>query len=181
MTTCDRCGFVYEDVASDAVAALVRGFGPRYREVLLGPGRGRRDPRRAEDAARTRPSPTTWSALEYACHVRDVLFVQRDRAIAALVEVRPNFPLMHRDERVALAHYHAQSLETVAVQIDVAAELFALVFDGLDPSQLRRSLVYNFPEPTERDLAWLGRNTVHEGEHHLLDITSVLAGSDPSR
>jgi hypothetical protein len=113
--------------------------------------------------------------------VRDVLLVQRDRAIAALVDVRPSFPLMHRDERVALAHYHAQSLETVAVQIGMAAELFALVFDGLDPSQLRRSLVYNFPEPTERDLAWLGRHTVHEAEHHLLDITSVLAGVDPSR
>jgi hypothetical protein len=178
VTTCDSCGFVYEDVAVGAVAGIVRGFGPRYREVLLdtaGP-EGTRD----ERAARTRPSPTTWSALEYACHVRDVLLVQRDRAVAALVHVRPSFPPMHRDERVELAHYDSQGLETVADQIEMAADLFALVFDDLNQEQLRRSLVYNFPEPTERDLAWLGRHTVHEGEHHLVDIRSVLSGVEPS-
>jgi hypothetical protein len=27
----------------------------------------------------------------------------------------------------------------------------------------------------EQNLAWLGRHTVHEGDHHLMDVANVLA------
>jgi hypothetical protein len=178
VTTCDLCGFVYESVPVDALGGIVRGLGPRYREVLLGPaGDGPVD----ERTARIRLEPEVWSVLEYACHMRDVLLVQRDRAIAALVDVRPTFSPMYRDERVELAHYASQGVETVTAQIDMAASLFALVFDGLGEAQLRRPLVYQFPQVAERDVAWLGRHTVHEGEHHLLDITSVRSRVDAAR
>jgi hypothetical protein len=40
---------------------------------------------------RTRPEEGVWSALEYACHVRDVFLVQRDRLYTALVEDTPTF------------------------------------------------------------------------------------------
>ena len=176
MTRCDQCGFVYDDVAVTTLADRVRSFGPRYREALLGSevivG--------GEDLARTRPAPATWSALEYACHVRDVLLVQRERAVAALVEDCPSFPRMHRDERVALAGYDVQRPVDVADELSMAASLLGLVFDRLDDSQWRRPLVYNFPEPAEHDVAWLGRHTVHEGEHHLGDIRAVLKGLDPT-
>jgi hypothetical protein len=39
----------------------------------------------------------------------------------------------------------------------------------------QRRLVYNYPEPAERDLAWLARHTVHEGEHHLFDVDRLLS------
>jgi hypothetical protein len=32
-----------------------------------------------------------------------------------------------------------------------------------------------WPEATERDLGWVGRHAVHEGEHHLMDVCRVLA------
>ena len=35
-------------------------------------------------------------------------------------------------------------------------------------------MIYNFPERAERPLTWVVRHTVHEGEHHLLDIGRVL-------
>jgi len=34
---------------------------------------------------------------------------------------------------------------------------------------------YPWPAPAERDVAWVGRHTVHEGEHHLMDVRRVLA------
>jgi hypothetical protein len=34
--------------------------------------------------------------------------------------------------------------------------------------------VYNFPEPAERPLLWVGQHCVHEGEHHLQDVQQVL-------
>jgi hypothetical protein len=172
VTTCEQCGFVYEEVAVDDVAGRVRALGPRYRELLgpSGPDTGHRP-----HADRVRPSLTTWSALEYACHVRDVLLMQRDRALVALVAECPSFPPMYREERVELARYEAQDLDEVAEQVAMAAELLALVFEGLLETQWQRPLIYNFPERTERDVAWLGRHTIHEGEHHLSDIRAALS------
>jgi DinB superfamily len=126
-------------------------------------------------AARQRPQPDVWSALEYACHVRDVLLVQRDRTVQALVETNPGFARMHREERVSLARYHAHPPPVVADQLGLAAELCATVFEGLTAEQWARPLIYNYPAPSPRDLAWLARNTVHEVEHHLGDIRMVIA------
>jgi S-DNA-T family DNA segregation ATPase FtsK/SpoIIIE len=81
---------------------------------------------------------------------------------------------MYREERVALARYHADPPAVVADQVSMAADLCALVFTRLTPDQLARPLVYNYPAPMERDVAWLGRHTVHEGEHHLGDVRTVL-------
>lgn len=173
MTTCEECGYEYESVPTEKLAGRLRDLGPRYREALA-----------AADvrAARRRPAPEVWSALEYACHMRDVLLVQRDRAIVALAEDTPAFARMYRDERVNLCHYSSEPLGQVLDDLEVAARLCATVFDGLDEAAWERTLVYNLPaaEPTARppDVAWLARHTVHEGEHHLMDVNRALAGQD---
>jgi len=166
MERCAQCGFTYDDLGVGEIAGTIRAFGPTYRAALAGVDDG---------VARTRPAPAVWSALEYACHVRDVLLVQRDRALLALVEEQPSFARMNREERVALAHYNAHPPAQVAEQLSMAADLCAAVFEGLTDDQLARRLIYNFPAPTERTMAWLGRHTVHEGEHHLGDVRSVIS------
>jgi hypothetical protein len=40
--------------------------------------------------------------------------------------------------------------------------------------QLSRGCVYNYPTRVERDVLWMGRHTVHECVHHLLDIDRGL-------
>jgi hypothetical protein len=124
--------------------------------------------------ARRRPEAAVWSPLEYACHVRDVLLVQRDRVVLAQVEERPSAARMYRDERVELCGYSSQVVREALDQLSMAAGLCALVFDRLDDTAWSRPLVYNWPQPTERDLAWLGRHTVHEAHHHLHDVVGVL-------
>jgi hypothetical protein len=104
-----------------------------------------------------------------------VLLIQRDRAVLALVETNPGFARMHRDERVVLARYDAHPAAQVASQLGVAAELCATLFEGLTPGQWDRALIYNYPTPTARDVAWLARNALHEVVHHLGDIRSVIA------
>ena len=163
---CAGCGFVYESVPADGVAAALRAVGGWYRAVLRG----------ADAAALARrPDPSTWSAVEYTAHVRDVLLVQRDRVIRALVEDRPSFPPMWRDERVALAGYADEPPADVLAGLDLAAALLARVFDRLGPDQLTRPCVYNFPAPADRDVLWVGRHTLHEAEHHRQDAERVLA------
>ena len=115
-----------------------------------------------------------WSALEYAGHVRDVILVQRDRAVLARVEDRPSFAPMWREHRIEICRYADESPDAVLAYIDMAGALCATVFAGLDAATWARPLVYNYPEPSERDMAWLGRHTVHEGLHHLGDVRRVL-------
>jgi S-DNA-T family DNA segregation ATPase FtsK/SpoIIIE len=173
MDRCEQCGFIYDEVALADIPVRLRASEAAYRAALLDDGPG--PSQRQEDSIRRRPQPDTWSALEYTCHVRDVLLVQRDRTVLALVETKPSFARMSRDERVALARYDAHPPRQVAVQLGVAVELCATVFEGLTPDQWNRPLIYNYPAPTSRDVAWLARNTVHEVEHHLGDIRSVIA------
>ncbi|MGH3500067.1 MAG: DinB family protein [Nocardioidaceae bacterium] len=161
MTTCAECGFAYEDLEAATIPGALRALSERYRAAFADAN---------QDALRRRPEPAVWSALEYACHVRDVSLVQRDRVIRALVEDCPTNASMHRDERVRWARYAEESPAGAIDQLAMAADLLATVYDGLSAEQLRRTCRYNYPEPTVRDLAWLGRHTLHEGEHHLRDI-----------
>ena len=146
--------------------ARLAAFGMQYRTLLHPPGRSAA----WSGILRTRPEEGVWSALEYACHVRDVFLVQRDRLYTTLVEDTPTFAPMYRDQRVTLARYNAQDPEEVVEQLATAARLIAQAFDALDSAQLQRRCMYNFPTPTERALLWVGQHAIHEGEHHWRDI-----------
>ncbi len=52
-----------------------------------------------------RPDPTTWSALEYARHVRECFWFSGTEYCTPLVAETPGFAPMHREERVELAGY----------------------------------------------------------------------------
>ncbi len=167
---CEECQFDYGALGPGAVPSALRSLGGRF-GMRIANDRG--DPMLGL-TIRTRPGPKIWSALEYACHVRDVFLIQRERLYLALVEECPSFAKMYREERAFLARYAAEDPDDVGRELKLAAEMLAWAFEGLDDSQLSRRCVYNFPEPTERDVLWLGRQAVHEGEHHLRDVDAGL-------
>ena len=101
------CGFEWDRVVGAELASRLAEAGARFRRILLPTDR---DADWTEQV-RTRPSPDTWSPIEYACHVRDVLLVQRDRAYRALVEDAPEFSPMGREERVTLAGVRRRGAE----------------------------------------------------------------------
>lgn len=111
-----------------------------------------------------------WSALEYTCHVRDVLRVQNERLTLALQVDNPEFTPMGRDELAVADAYNDQDPAVVLVDLADAAARLALAFTVLQPEQWHRTGVYNWPTREERTMLWLGRHTLHEVEHHLLDI-----------
>lgn len=121
-----------------------------------------------------RPSPDVWSPVEYGCHLRDVLLAQRERLLLALVAEEPSFAPIYRDQRAVLARYGDESPEQVIPEIVFAAGLLAWVFNGLGDADWGRTCIYNFPEPAQRSILWLGQHTLHEGKHHLLDIERQL-------
>src|SRR5580704_2444934 len=119
MDRCDECGFEYDLATAPAAgSAIVEGVGEVA--ALLDSG----DPR-------PRRSPPTWSPLEYGCHLRDVLLVQRERVLAARRTDRPSFDPMGRDERVEHDGYVGQDPRDVGRQLTDAAHLFANVLSRL--------------------------------------------------
>jgi DinB family protein len=164
---CADCGFAWGAIPAASYGPALTSLEGRYAARLEGD----------QAALRRRPAPAVWSPLEYACHVRDMLFAQRERIYLALVENRPSFARMNREERVELARYAEESVPAVRSDLAVAFRGIGIALTGRTPEDWARPLIYNYPGPQEHDLAWLGRHTIHECEHHLLDIDRGLAGA----
>jgi S-DNA-T family DNA segregation ATPase FtsK/SpoIIIE len=162
----DECGFVYDAVEVASVPAALRAAAATIADLLCRP--------ELAGSLRRRPEPAVWSALEYAGHLRDVVLVQRDRVLLALVVDEPGFVPMYRDERVGLAHYNDDDPGQVARELVMAAGLFARLLARLDEAQLARPCRYNYPVPARVDLGWVARHTLHEAIHHLADVRRVL-------
>ncbi|HEY5024292.1 MAG TPA: DinB family protein [Acidimicrobiales bacterium] len=167
MERCGPCGFEYDlDQAPGAGPAIVAGVAT-FVAVL---GAASSDPAR-------RPQPAVWSPLEYGCHTRDVLLVQRERVLAARRRDRASFEPMGRDERVEHDGYGGQDPTSVARQMTDAAAMFARVLARLDDSDWERRVIYTYPARTERSLRWVAVHTVHEVRHHLVDVRHQLTPS----
>ena len=163
---CDACDFDYGTVdPPDVPERLAPAIDSFRRELHNHHAR----------VLRARPQPQTWSALEYACHVRDVLLVQRDRLYRALVEDTPDCIRMHREERVILARYNSQQPVRVAEQLGLAVGLAGEAFADVDRNAWGRTLIYNWPDPHLSDVSGLAAHTVHETVHHLADFQRACA------
>ncbi|MEA2702181.1 MAG: hypothetical protein QOD63_126 [Actinomycetota bacterium] len=158
--TCADCGFVFAEIGPAEAPAKLRGFARRYRAPLTRflPGED------GDTLVRRRPEPGTWSALEYAAHVRD-MFAAFDRRVtwqaagypagAGAVTGEPA-PVAELD-RVAVADELAANAERLAASLEAVAP------EGWhDEGNEARSVLST------------ARRAVHEGNHHLLDIGRVL-------
>ncbi|WP_378743320.1 DinB family protein [Nocardia brasiliensis] len=146
------------------MAPLAREHAVEYADLLL----------TDSPKLRRRPRAEVWSPLEYACHMRDVLLVQRERALAARRMTTPEATPMGRDERVEHDGYADQRPADVGRQIRDAAQLFANVLERLSGDDWERTLIFPYPEPREQSLRWLAVHTLHELRHHLLDMHRQL-------
>jgi len=162
-TVCAECGFVYDDLDAGAIPAAIRSFARRYRAPL-----SRFLPGEDGDALlRRRPEAETWSALEYAAHVRDVFANYADWIALSLAEDRPALEGPGPEELARLGNYNDGDPPAVADAIATNAERLAATVeavpdDGWDRVGLRGD--------HERSVIFSARRAVHEGGHHLLDI-----------
>ena len=124
---CGECGFVYTDVAAADTPAAIRAFGRRFRAPLTRFLQGED----GDALIRRRPAPETWSALEYAAHVRDVFF-NYDRWVGQiLAEDRPELEGPGPEELAVERRYN--EVDPVAVVDDLAAnaESLAATFEDV--------------------------------------------------
>lgn len=158
---CAGCGFTYDLRRAATVGADIRAAAAEVVALLSS----------NDIDTRLRTRPGVWSPLEYACHLRDVLFVQRERVLAARRVNGADCASMGREEHDG---YNEQDPIEVARQLSGAATLFSNVLARLADGDWERTVVYHYPETSERSLRWVAAHTAHELQHHLLDIRRQL-------
>jgi DinB family protein len=165
MAPCEECGYDYESLTRGDILAVVPDLAAEHSKLL-----GSVPATRLREHTR----PGSWSPLEYGCHVRDVLTVQRDRVLRAQAEQTPRFDSMRRDERAVEERYNEQDPLRVGGAIAVAAGELTSTLAALDDADWQRTGIYPWPLPETRTVEWISRRTAHELAHHLFDIRRLL-------
>jgi hypothetical protein len=154
---CPDCGFDASTCKAGSVPRLVRDNGQMWLRLgdlgEIHPGR---------------PDPSTWSPLEYACHVRDVYELYDHRIGLMLGEWDPLYPNWDQDETAVAERYEEQDSLTVVNDLNGGAELLATRLDGLSSEEWgrpgRRSDGASFTVDS------IARYMIHDPIHHVWDV-----------
>lgn len=153
---CPECGFVASQVDVAEVPGQVRATAARLAELLT------------DERAALRPDPQRWSALEYACHVRDVFRLYDVRLHLMLDQDDPLFANWDQDETAVEDGYAAQDPAVVAAELADAADVLAASFEAVTPEQTarpgRRSDGASFT------IESFARYFIHDPVHHVWDV-----------
>ena len=165
---CAECGFDPDKVAAGDLPEAVRGLSRRYQAPFTRflPGED------GDDLVRSHPVDGAWSALEYACHVRDVLSVFADRIEATLHHDEPELGWWDHEAAVADDDYAGEEPTAVIAELAANAERLANVLAGVPADGWQRRATRRGTE--EFTVIGLGRFALHEGSHHLLDVGRTL-------
>jgi hypothetical protein len=153
---CPECGFDARAFPREHVGALVRANAAAWDGVLARP-----------DAA-TRTRDDRWSALEYACHVRDVFVLYDERLALMLATDDPTFANWDQDQTAADERYGEQDPTVVARELSAAGASIADRFDGVAGVEWERSGARS--DGARFTVESFARYFVHDPIHHLWDV-----------
>jgi hypothetical protein len=153
---CKECGFDPEDVDPVDLPVLIRDATALWPDVL------------SREEVRERPTPKTWSALEYGCHVRDVLAVFTKRVRLMLARDTPKLPSWDQDATARAAQYWMQDPATVAAEIAGAAATLAGIYAKVWGEEWDRP--GRGSDGTVFTVATIGVYALHDLLHHLWDV-----------
>jgi hypothetical protein len=155
---CPECGLDTQSFARAAIAGMIRDNAAAWNGVLTRPGE-----------VGQRPSPGTWSPLEYGCHVRDVLRLYSQRLRLMLTQDGPRFPDWDQDATAVSDRYGEQDPAVVAAELAEAAEVIAAQFDAVGADQWQRTGTRG--DGAHFTVESFGRYFIHDPVHHLYDVT----------
>jgi hypothetical protein len=160
---CPECGLAVGSVPTEQLGAAVRDNAAAWQRLLARP----------RELLATRPRDDRWSAVEYACHVRDVLRLFDGRIARMLAEDEPRFTNWDPDAAAVEDRYGEQDPAEVAAAIGDAAAAFAGRLAGVRDEAWER--VGHRSDGVPFTVAGYVRYMLHEGVHHLADAEAGLA------
>ena len=161
---CAACKFDGSEYEPMELITAIRGLGPQWRQLLFEAG----------DDLRTRPASTTWSALEYAAHSRDITALHVYGVEQALTMDEPTLPEIAADELVesAAASYAAEDPGVVVMGLEEQAIVLADLAQAAGPTSWSRGITVG---GTRSDVRRLLEHALHDSHHHLIDVNNGLA------
>ena len=153
---CPDCGFRAAEHPLEQLGAELRGLAATWRRLLS-----------SEQVSR-RPSPQQWSALEYACHVRDVFVLYLARLEQMLTNDDARFANWDQDAAALAGDYGAQDPATVAYDLAAAAGRLADAFDKVRPEQRSRTGLRS--DGAHFTVETFGTYLLHDPVHHVWDV-----------
>jgi hypothetical protein len=158
---CPECGFEAAVFPREQVGEMLRQNAARWPLLLARP------------KVRERPSDDRWSALEYACHVRDVFQLYEQRLVMMLEEDDPGYPNWDQDEAALEDRYSEQDPMDVTDELQVAADRLAFRFDALRIDQWERTGTRS--DGAHFTVESFARYLIHDPIHHVHDVEVGLA------
>jgi hypothetical protein len=155
---CPECEFDASTFPRTGVARLLRENAAEWQRILAGP----------DAEVRRRPSDDRWSALEYACHVRDVFRIYEGRLALMVAQDGPTFPNWDQDATAIEDRYDEQDPAGVSAELGEAAEALAAAFDSVTEDQWART--GRRSDGAHFSIDSFSRYLVHDPVHHLYDV-----------
>ena len=153
---CPECSFNASSATPATVPGSIESMIPRWLAVLRRP-----------DAAQ-RPDDHTWSALEYACHVRDVFTLFTQRLNLMLAEDGARFADWDQDRTAVEQDYGNADPSEVGPELAAEGHEAAESFAGVpEEDWSRRGLRSNGSQFT---VLTLSQYFLHDVVHHLHDV-----------
>ena len=155
---CPECGFDASTCAAETVADRTRANAQDWRRLF------------DDDRIRPgRPDDSTWSSLEYACHVRDVFHRYDERIALMQTEEDPLFPNWDQDTSAIDDRYDAQEPSRVVDELGAAAAAIAARLDRITDDEWQRR--GRRSDGASFTIDSIARYMIHDPVHHVWDVT----------
>lgn len=141
---------------------MVRQMLPRWRAVL--------DER---ETVSVRPDESTWSPLEYACHVRDVYGIFDERLKLMLTQEDAQFADWDQDQAAIDGDYANEDPAQVVRDLTSRGEQIAEAFEAVEKSQWDRTGTRS--NGAAFTMVTFAQYFLHDGVHHLHDVETQRA------
>lgn len=155
-STCKECSFDVRSYPREEMARMLRENARQWQVVLAHP------------LVTRRPRDDTWSALEYACHVRDVFKLYENRLQLMLEEENPLYPNWDQDATAVAERYDQQDPKVVAAELERAADDLADRFDLVKGDDWQRT--GRRSDGASFTIESFARYLIHDPVHHLHDV-----------
>jgi hypothetical protein len=162
---CPDCGFDAAAVAPRDVPDLLRANIAQWAPLLAHPNVTRR------------PDDATWSALEYACHVRDVFRLFDVRLRLMLTEDDAAFANWDQDATALEQDYASQDPGVVARDLADAGNVLAAAFGNVRDDEWKRTGLRS--DGARFTVNTFATYLLHDPTHHVWDVRKgyeTLAG-----
>jgi hypothetical protein len=153
---CPDCGFDAATVERNRVGELLRANVEAWPPLLTSP------------AAAVRPNDHTWSAVEYACHVRDVFRIFAVRLQLMLDEDDAKFANWDQDATAVEDDYGSQDPVVVLADLMSAGAILADRFDAVTDGQWSRTGLRS--DGARFTVASFATYLLHDPTHHVWDV-----------